>query len=84
MTRQQMNWLLLTFRTKEEEDSKETVTTATRKGTQVRIAELPRRMKTTRPVLREAETRHTAITAIVIGIPRFSASESLGIPVIRN
>ena len=79
-----MNWLLPIFRTKEKEDSKETVTTATRKDTTARITALPRRIKATRPILREAETRNTAITAIVMGILRLSASESLGILVIRN
>ena len=68
MARQKMNWLMLTFRTKEHKNSKETVTTETRKGTRVRIAELPRRIKPIRVIRRETDKRNTVITALVMSV----------------
>jgi hypothetical protein len=67
-------------------DSKETATTVAIKGTSVWITKRLRRRKETRtsPILREAETKNTVITAVVMCILRLSASESLGILDIRS
>jgi hypothetical protein len=64
------------------EDSKETATTAAGNDTQVRSTKYPIRREETRssPILREAETRNTVITAAVI--LRYTEAEFFRNPVI--
>ena len=64
MTRQQMNWHWLTFRTEiKAKDSNETATISARKGTRVWITKHPRRRQVTRisTVRREAETQKLGV-----------------------
>ena len=71
-----MNWHLLTFGVgTKAKDSKKIAMTVARKGARVQIAKHPRRREKTRtsPILGEAETRNTVITASVMGMLRLSA-----------
>ena len=73
---------MLTFRIKGT-DSKVTANSLASKDTRQKVAG-PRKIKATRPILREAETRNTVLTATGMDIPRLSVSESPGILDIKS